>query len=546
MSDQGEWFMNKLIGMRWKQIVALCFVSLALPVTAGEQPVEKEPMIIAIGWSSADVRYMSRHVAEWEKRPFTGSVMNVSWPSIEAGSVEMASGKGNVGWNLFGKERFTHEMVRTNVRDLHSTNFTTNVDNFLWSVSWLSTGSHFNWFDDQWWESVLHNAELYARLAHQGGLRGLFLDFEEYGHAFWSYGGEREAYALKHKEDYQGKSWETVRQQCFQRGRDFIRAINKGYPGCTIWTCFAYSHIVYRLSASETSLEDKGNGLLAAFFDGMLDGSDRKTIFIDGCEGSYRFNTPGEFKELRDVVTKDALRFTMVPEVYQKKVQVGFGLYLDMYNYPNSQLWSEGRPQDNYMPPQELESRIRQAVRISDGYVWIYSEYPSWWLAGPDDAFGAGVRARTDHRWVDPVYWDAIRRAQTVPAEVAEAQSVSNIALGRRVNGALESTLTDGDLDSRTPQVAFSFDYTVELQEAYHVRKVKLYWNGFGTNPAYIGGWELMAGLADGTSIELAAGQCPRSEKSIVLVDQEEVVTLQVRGTSSKNWICMAELAAFE
>ena len=220
MYAKGEDFMRKLATVGWKIITLLCFLHFVGQATSEEQSLTKDPMIISVGWSSPDIRYLNRHIAEWEKRPFTGSVLNVSWPLIEEGSVEMASGKGNAGWHVFGRDRFSREMVRDNVADLHKTNFTSNVDNFLWTVSWIPDGSHFDWFDDEWWATVLHNIELYSRLARQGGLRGLCLDFEEYGLAFWSYGGERKNFALKNKETYRGKSWETVRDQCYHRGHD--------------------------------------------------------------------------------------------------------------------------------------------------------------------------------------------------------------------------------------------------------------------------------------------------------------------------------------
>lgn len=371
-------------------------------------PGAKLPMVISIGWSSPDPRYLGRHIDEWEKRPFTGTLVNLSWPTPAGGSVEMATGKDNIGWQVFQGKRLDEAALRVMTGEMRYIRLRRSKDNFLWVVSYLKQG-HFDWYDEDRWEIVLHNIERMARLARQGGLRGIVLDCEEYGCPFWSWGGSRPAFALKSLDTYKDRTWEETRKQVRERGRSFIRALNQGYPGCPIWTLYGYSHI--EMKDDTLDLSDSVNGLYAAFFDGMLEASDEETIFIDGGEGSYRFSEPEEFAKLRKVVTEKALKYTMVPEIYPKKVRVGFGLYLDMFNYAERHPWYPDRPEDNYMPPDRLERALRHAIEASDGYVWVYTEYPSWWLDNASATFGPDVRSRDDHSWIDPVYWKAIENA---------------------------------------------------------------------------------------------------------------------------------------
>ena len=413
-------------------------------------------------------------------------------------------------------------------------------------ISYLPDRGHFDWFDDAWWQTVLHNMEQVARVAKEGGCRGILLDMEEYGCVFWSWGGARPHFALRDKDTYQDRTFQETFDQCRRRGREFMQALNKGFPNCPIWTLYGYSHIVQGDDFSSVEqFEDSGNALYAAFFDGWLEGSDEGTYVIDGCEGSYRFDNTEPFVKLRKVVTEKALKFTAVPDIYRKKVRVGFGIYLDMYNYQDSHPWYPDRPQDNYMTPEHLEKAVRIAIHVSDGYVWVYSEFPSWWLDGPEATFARGVVSRDDHSWIDPAYAEAIERAKVFDVERARIANADNVAHRKPVNGRDDLSLTDGDIDSRTPQHATSFDYTVDLQGEHRISHIDLYWDVFGSGPQSIQQWELRATRADGSTLSLAEGNCPQSTHTKVLVNRDGLTRLRVTATSEKNWIAMTELAAF-
>ena len=386
-------------------------LSSGLPAVAEAQawgPRQDPPMVISISWSSPDVRYFRQHITAWEERPFTGTLVHLyEWPYAPAGCVEMGSGRG-VSWSVFQPKRFGADMLADTLENLKAAPVTRCRDNFLWVVSFLG-GGHFDWFDEERWATVLHNIESLARVAQQGGLRGIVLDCEEYGCPFWSWGGSRPDYALKSFDTYAGRTAEETGAQVRRRGRSFIEALNKGYPGCLVWTLYGYSHV--EMPAEGTDLSECGNGLYARFLDGMLEASDDETVFVDGCEGAYRFGGPQDFLRLRRVVTEKALKYTLVPEAYRRKMRVGFGLYMDMYNYPGNHPWYGDRPQDNFRTPAYLETSVRDAIKYSDGYVWIYSEWPSWWLDSPEATFVDGLAGRFAHyTWIPRVYWRALER----------------------------------------------------------------------------------------------------------------------------------------
>ena len=51
-----------------------------------------------------------------------------------------------------------------------------------------------------------------------------------------------------------------------------------------------------------------------------------------------------------------------MPEHYRRKVKAGFGLWVDY------------RKQPNYFTPEEFQRAVTSALKVSDGYVWIWSE----------------------------------------------------------------------------------------------------------------------------------------------------------------------------
>ena len=399
---------------------AVALVALVWSNAPGEEAGRQNPpMVISWSWSCPDARYLKLHAEEWDQLPFTGTKVSATWPQQEAGSVRSeGNDPDSLSWSVFRKTRFTEEMLAGSLRDFKETKLTHSTNNFLSVQANLGKeGGHFDWYDDAWWETVLHNIEGMARVAREGGLSGIIMDVEEYGCRFWGWDPpDGRAWALARNTFYEGKTWEQTRDLVRARGRSFIAAINKSYPGIILWNLYGYSRIDLHPKGDPNDMSKSVNGLYAAFLDGMIEASDEKTIFIDGGEGSYRFTKVEQFEGLRRQGLEEALSYTMVPkEVYQKKVRMGFGIYMDMHHYrpedKDSHPWYGDSPQDNYRTPADLKWAVETALAVGDGYVWIYSEYPSWWLDSADDTLGEGVRSRDDHKWIHPSYHRAIEQA---------------------------------------------------------------------------------------------------------------------------------------
>jgi len=112
---------------------------------------------------------------------------------------------------------------------------------------------------------------------------------------------------------------------------------------------------------SSKSLPETAYNLLPAFYDGFLEVLPPGGMLVDGYEPAYAFKERSQFEGARRGI-QAAVELSAVPQDYRQKVKTGFGLWLDY------------RKQKNYFTPDEFQHAVSSALKVSDGYVWIYSE----------------------------------------------------------------------------------------------------------------------------------------------------------------------------
>jgi len=109
-------------------------------------------------------------------------------------------------------------------------------------------------------------------------------------------------------------------------------------------------------------LQEVNYSLLPAFYDGFLEAMQRGGCLVDGYEYSYGYKKREEFADAYTQIHKTSLRFTGSPDLYRTRVRAGFGLWID-------------RDQKfDYFSPQEFKNALRNALEVSDRYVWIYGQ----------------------------------------------------------------------------------------------------------------------------------------------------------------------------
>ena len=377
--------------------------------------------VVEVGHSTPDTQYYAKNTKDMERRGHNGTALGIAWPRKDGGTLGVATRAGtnsSLNWRTFIKEPITDDMIEGAIADLagvRSDHFTSNVIPIFPTPGGPAFAGYPNtmdWFDDEWWRIICHNARQIARVAKEGRCLGIMFDTEQYGYHMWNY------------DQYKSKTYPEVLAQARQRGREYARALSSVFPDITVWTFWAWSEEVVQSDNAKKEGKQPPQLLLGAFYDGMLEGSTDAFVLVDGLERAYYWTTKEEFEKGADLVRRRALARSAVPELYREKVRVGFGLYLDARSWAHYR-WNREDWEKNYWTPGRLQRAIYWALRVGDGYVWTWSEKPVWWVEGPRGKPPAPAKMPTEnHSGVPLIYWDAVRQAfhspgndRTVPVD---------------------------------------------------------------------------------------------------------------------------------
>lgn len=370
MSRSAAWLAQSLLSL-----CALCFYP-AVPASAQRRAEKK---LIEMRGTAPDPAFMRRHARTMDAVGFDGVVFD---------AVSPAHGKfAYFGFTWWGTHRFEYADFSQNIEDLRACGFKHLTENFL---KLTTSPGDVAWHDEKAFSTILHNAKVAAKIAREGGAKGFMFDVEQYNTKLFRFEAKRLG---------TDKTFEQYEAVVRQRGRELIRAINSEYPDITIMMTYGYE--ITGTPATEHY------GLLKSFLDGFIEAADERTVLVHAYERAYAFRSQKEYSAAYALIHEDLARVSGVPELYKKRVQAGFGIWLDM---------GRGRygwhPRDfarNYFTPDEFAYTLSAALRTTDRYVWIYSEAPLWWPPGPNFPIPRPVPAP---------YLRALRRARTRPVAV--------------------------------------------------------------------------------------------------------------------------------
>jgi hypothetical protein len=312
--------------------------------------------LIEYGWDRPNTGYVREHIAEMEKIPFDGVVMTVQ-PKPGAG---YPSAFGTCAWRKlkFKAEDWQHA--------IKATKFKRFTDNFL---QLLVSPGDVDWFSPEW-SNIAHNCGVLARLAKQGGCKGIMFDPEAYVTQIWHYNGLPEKWRKAHTfKEYQARV-----REC---GKEWMRAMNAEYPDITILALYGpYEPLWASGGHFEKAPEDNLYGLMRDFYDGALEVATPGTTIVDGFESSYGYKTLEKFQSARKVMLVQSKALYSDPKAFEEHVRAGFGNWLD-WCWKDS--WSFTDFTKNYFPPDQLRQSLALALQESDGYVWVYTQTLRWW-----------------------------------------------------------------------------------------------------------------------------------------------------------------------
>lgn len=273
-----------------------------------------------------------------------------------------------LGWHMFKTDKLDPEDFKQSIEDLKATKFEKFTDNFIQT---LSSPSDTDWFDPKW-SNVCYNASLFARVAKQGGCKGIMFDPEMYLHPIW-------AYTIDGK-PRPGHTFEEYREMARQRGREIITAINKEFPDIVILGLFGPAQLFLETGGDKRNLEAAPNVLLSAFYDGICEAATPETVVVDGYETSYIYREREEFKKARKYILNEAPKLSMNPEAFKKHMRAGFGLWPTWQDEGRKILWNPDDYSRNYFTPAGFRAAVNYALNASDRYVWVYSTPPKEYM----------------------------------------------------------------------------------------------------------------------------------------------------------------------
>lgn len=331
--------------------VALPLVAAGISLAPAADTTRPAKKLIEWGWDEPDQVFMRANVAAMEEMPFDGLVFHVK-----------GAKPGRLEWEAWGGRAFAEDEFRAAVDDLRATPFRRLTERFLRMNATPGTA---DWFDDKAWGVVVHNFGVAARVAKAAGCRGFMFDVEQYEGQPFDYGKQ------KHRSE---KSFAEYRVKVRQRGREWVTEVNSQYPDITVLLTFGYSLAQPRRGQERSAAH---YGLLADFLDGVLDGCSERTAIVDAFEQAYPFKDPRQFEQGYATIRESGPKWTAAPEKYRRHVRAGFGLWMD-YDW-RKKGWETTEVSKNHFTPESFGAAVRAALRVSDGYVWVYTEQPRWW-----------------------------------------------------------------------------------------------------------------------------------------------------------------------
>lgn len=221
------------------------------------------------------------------------------------------------------------------------------------------------WQDDAAWCVFAYNLRELARMAKAGGLKGFFMDTEEYWRTF----------QYVHAKD--DLPFEETAALARKRGAEVFRGVFEEFPDIVINTTWWLSALHEYMSSRDIAAEARGqDDLLPAFTDGILDVMPLTARFLDGNEHMYSGALDLNY------VTQRRDHQMLVSAENRAKFRACFGpssgFYLDMYVNPARR--ADGSPHPYYAGPvggsrlNAFIDRLDKAICNSEEFIWIFGE----------------------------------------------------------------------------------------------------------------------------------------------------------------------------
>jgi hypothetical protein len=337
-------------------------------------------------------------VAPWPSRKLVEYGTDVLYPDQVRARIRQMETKPFDGvifrlreWNhAFDTRSWDEAALKPQFDDLAAIDWRTFRSNFL--CLYAANKWKLDWYNDEQWRQIARNMRLVSKAARLGRCDGIVFDTEPYGLSPWLWLGVHD-----------GHSFPEAEAQVFERGKQFIAALQSEMPTLRLMTFFHNSLYEPLLEVADPDVRRlrlalHDYALMAAFMNGMMAGAAPGVRIIDGYELAYYHTSSEHFYQAYHVIKQRSLAW-VPPALHQKyatNFQAGMSVYMDQLLALRQ---PPERPISNVMSPEErlrlLEFNTYYAMLVSDEYTWCYGERLNWWNESlPEGAEAAIRRAR--------------------------------------------------------------------------------------------------------------------------------------------------------
>ena len=326
----------------------------------------ERPRFVAFGWefNSSSPKELLRVADEFDKTPLDGIGIKLR------ADVVLNGVKTNFYYRRFmhdpswTKEAFADQIPLFRELTKHRSMKHCFVNSFA------SPRRRIPWTDDAEWARIAGSMRTVAWIAHEGGLKGLTIDPEDYSkvHQF--------------SRRFDDPPYDELCKIARRRGREVFKPVFEEYPDVTLHFFWFMSHVAYYAKydrADVVRMSRVDESLWPSFLNGILDVLPPGARINDGQEDSYHSSAA------KNGYRNDAYMFhglyskLVAPENLQKyRSQVGYSpaIYMEMYLNPEGSTWYKAPTEGSRT--ETLRRDLIQATDVCGGYVWFWGEKHPW------------------------------------------------------------------------------------------------------------------------------------------------------------------------
>ncbi|MCE2806752.1 MAG: hypothetical protein LW700_16345 [Gemmataceae bacterium] len=341
-------------------------------------------------------RYLARHPEFTATFPYDGLIIPALIDAKWSGQMGLPAEDRFLRGVVWNATRIPPAAIDAVAADLNSVKWRGLTDNFLNYSMIDATRGRFmpDFTSDADWAVLEHNARQAARLCRLSGLKGFWLDTEQYGNYRWRTESAVPEFDPKRPTNLKFPLGKDTPEVLRKRGAQWIRAIQEELPGVRILITFAWSP-----DANEYGPIQGANG----FLNGILDGIQKPGQLIHGYENTFYFGQGPGTKHTREgfpggrdkfLETRAKIRqwrgFSSNPSKYDSFLRTGMAAWIEDDPWALWDGWPSGGPESFW-------SNLPLALAHSDEYVWVWSEHTRYRQSppGPVNPFLAALRNRT-------------------------------------------------------------------------------------------------------------------------------------------------------